>query len=393
MDYKEILQRLYSSVLPALYPEACALNDYLAEHPELSGGEYESSKRIVGLLRKHGLTVEYPFAGLDTAFKSQINPDAPRRAALLAEYDALPDVGHACGHCASGSASVLAFLTLKEIAEELNFGIDLIGTPDEEVHGGKCYMADKGVFDGYDFAMMAHMSGANASLISFIALDGMLIKFHGTPAHAAQAPQEGRNALNAARLFFDAVDMMRQHIIPEARLHGYIRRGGSASNVVPDYAEVEFLTRAPMRKQLDEITAWVHDCAKAAALATRTRYEIEGYGLPFHDLYISPAGLDLMEECFAELGMESARDQVGMVGSSDIGNVDYICPAFHPLVGIGRPLQVHTYEFGAAMTDGLTHQAIDNAAKLLLNLTLKLYGDPQRLTEVKKQHQEYRNGS
>lgn len=388
---KDIFRRV-CGILPRFEREACALSDYLAGHPELSGQEYESSKRIAELLRGHGVTVEYPFAGQDTAFKAQINPNAACRAALLAEYDALPEIGHACGHCASGSASVLAFLALRELAEELDFGVDIIGTPDEELHGGKCRMAEDGVFDGYDFAALAHMGGANAALISFIALDGMVVKFHGAPAHAAQAPQEGRNALNAARLFFDAVDMMRQHIIPEARLHGYIRRAGSASNIVPDYAEIEFLTRAPMRKQLDDITAWVHDCARAAALATRTRCEIEEFGMPFHDLYISPAGLDLMEECFAELGMESVRGRVGMVGSSDMGNVDYICPAFHPIVSIGRPLPHHTRDFGAAMTDELTHQAISDAARVLLGIVVKLCGDPERLAEVKKQHREYREG-
>ena len=389
MKYKDILQFLFNVVIPSLEQEAYELNDYLADHPELSGEEYESSKIIVELLRKHGLEVEYPFAGLDTAFRAQINPEKKHRVALLTEYDALPEIGHACGHCASGSASVLAGLSLYKIASELDFGIDIIGTPDEEVHGGKCMMCESGAFDGYDFAAMAHMAGENASLINFIALDGMIIKFRGVGAHAAQAPHEGRNALNAARLFFDAIDMMRQHIIPEARIHGYIRNGGTASNVVPGYAEIEFLTRAPKREQLNDITQWVHDCAKAAALATRTECEIEAYGKPFNEVYISPAGLDLMDECFTELGMSNSKYHVGMIGSSDIGNVDDICPAFHPLVSIGPPFNVHTKEFSAAIKDELAHQAINNAAKLLLSITLKLYGESGRLDELKKQHKEY----
>lgn len=389
MNYKDTLLRLFNEVIPCFEQEAYELSDYLADHPELSGQEYASSKMIVELLRKHGLEVEYPFAGLDTAFRAQINPEKKQRMALLTEYDALPDIGHACGHCASGSASILAGLSLHKIASDLDFGVDIVGTPDEEVHGGKCVMCDNGAFDGYDFAAMAHMSGENASLIHFIALDGMIIKFHGVEAHAAQAPHEGRNAMNAARLFFDAIDMMRQHIIPEARIHGYIRKCGTASNVVPGYAEVEFLTRAPKRKQLNNITRWVHDCAKAAALATRTECEIEVYGNPFNELYISPAGLDLMDECFTELGMSNSKYHVGMVGSSDIGNVDDICPAFHPLVSIGPHFNVHTKEFSAAIKYEPAHQAINNAAKLLLNITLKLYGEPERLEELKKQHKEY----
>ncbi|MDL2263778.1 amidohydrolase [Synergistaceae bacterium OttesenSCG-928-I11] len=369
--------------------EIFALNDYMAEHPEIGSREFESSKRIVELLRAYGMEVEYPFAGLPTAFRARINPGAKRRAALMAEYDALPEIGHACGHCASGSASVMAALALHDLQHELDFGIDLIGTPDEEMTGGKCYMADDGVFDGYDFAAMVHMGATTGFMSNIIALDGMLIRYRGVPAHAAGAPEKGRNALNAARLFFDAVDMMRQHVIPEARLHGYIRNGGSASNVVPEYSEIEFLSRAPMRKDLNDITEWVRECAHAAAMATRTKVEIEVLGKPFHDMYVSPPGAALITRIYGEMGlvMEERKGS----GSSDVGNVDYVCPAFQTLMGIGQDLGTHTHEFGCAMTDPRTHTAIVNAAAFLLKLVAKLYADPALLESIQEAHRKYRS--
>lgn len=384
-----VAENLLGTALPALAPEVMRLNDSLAANPEIGGEEVESVRRITELLRSRGLEVEVPFAGLDTAFRARINPEAPRRAALLAEYDALPEVGHACGHCASGSASVLAFLALHELRDRLDFGIDLIGTPDEEMLGRKCDMADAGIFDGYDFAAMVHMAGQSTVEADFIALDARTFRFLGAPAHAAQAPELGRNALNAARLFFDATDMMRQHIIPEARLHGIITKGGTASNVVPELAEVQFLSRAPRRKDLGEITAWVEDCARAAALATRCECEIEELSPSFHELYVSKPGAALMYECFEELGLPLATEG-STSGSSDIGNVDYRCPAFHPMMGIGQNLAVHTHEFSAAMTDERTHEAIRNAASLLLLMVTKLYADPARLEEVRAAHKAYR---
>ncbi len=389
-DEKELRARLFEA-LAKFEKEIYALSDFMAANPELGREEFKASAAIVELLRKNGIETEIPFDGFETGFCGRINPDKKRRAALLAEYDALQGMGHACGHCASGSASVWAALAFNELRDELDFGIDIIGTPDEERRGAKCYMADDGIFDHYDFAAMVHMGPVSTVDAKMIALDGLNIRWHGRAAHAASAPQEGINAFNAARLFFDAVDMMRQHIVQEARLHGYLRNAGTAANIVPDLAEVTFLARAPKRKDLNGITAWVKDCAQAAAMATRATVEIEPSGLPFHELYISEAGRRLMEECFADLGIVPDNGTVGMTGSSDIGNVDYHCPAFHPIMGIGRPYQCHTVEFAEVMQTDETHAAIKNAASYLLTLCAKLYADQELLAAVQEEHRAYRN--
>ena len=194
---------------------AFELSDQMAREPEIGSQEYKSSAAIVKLLRDHGIEVEYPFAGYRTAFRGQICPERKVRMALLAEYDALRGLGHACGHCASGSGSVLAALAFQAFRDEYSFGVDIIGTPDEEYIGTKIGMAEKGIFDGYDFVAMVHMGPQTTAEVQFIALDGIGARWHGKPAHAAGEPWSGRNALNAARLFFDATDAMRQHIAPE----------------------------------------------------------------------------------------------------------------------------------------------------------------------------------
>lgn len=385
---KEKLEKIIEKNLPEIKEKLFELNDYIAQHPELGSEEFESSKKIVNLLRAQGLEVIYPFDGMNTAFKASINAGKKKKMALLVEYDALPGIGHACGHCASGMASIMAALSLYLSRDEIDAQIDLVGTPDEEMNGMKCLMADHHVFDEYDFAAMVHMGGTNTLDVNFIALTGLTFQFRGEAAHAAQAPEKGRNALNAVRLLFDSVDMMRQHVIPEARIHGYVKNGGSASNVVPDYTEAEFLARAPHRDEVVDIVEWMKDCGRAAALATRTQVEIKPLGEPFFDLHISLQEKMVLKECFEDIGQELSHEK--FVGSSDMGNVDYICPAFHPVVSIGQELNVHTLEFAGAMTDKRTHDGIVNGAKVLLHLIFKLYGNPARLEAIQKEHREYR---
>lgn len=389
IDEKQLRSLLLEKAEPYL-DEIYALNDSMARNPETGSVEYKSSAAIVELLRKYGIETEYPFAGFDTAFKGMINPEKKERMALLAEYDALRGLGHACGHCASGSASVLAALAFNAVRDQLDFGVDIIGTPDEEIAGIKCLMADQGIFDGYDFAIMVHMGGFSTVEVKFIALDGTGFIWKGKPAHAAGAPEQGRNALNAARLFMDATDMMRQHVIQEARMHGFIKNGGAASNIVPEEAEIEFLSRAPKRADLNYITDWVKDCARAAALATKTEVEIFPVGEPFHELHISELGKETMESCYRELGFDFVSGESGMTGSSDIGNVDYRCPAFHPIMGIGKNYQCHTQEFADEMTKPNAHEAIKNAASVMIAMGAKLYGNRELLAKIKAEHKAYR---
>ena len=385
---EEIREKLRREILPAMEKETWSLNDDMAEHPELGSHEFESSRKMVEMMRSHGIEVEYPFCGMETAFRAVINPGGRKKAAFLAEYDALPEIGHACGHCASGMASVLAGLAVQEVRETLgDVQIDIIGTPDEEWGGGKVQLQQAGVFDTYDFAAMVHMSDVDMAEARFSALDGIQFIFRGAPAHAAARPEKGRNALNAARLLFDSTDMMRQHVIKEAIIYGYIAEGGSAANIVPDRTVVNYITRAPKRVQLNDISDWVKDCARAAAMATRTEVEILPDGADYDGFQPVRSELKLLEECFEGIG-RPLGDDAGMMsgGSSDIGNVSSSCVAFHPMMGIGKGLVAHTREFAEAMTCDTTHRAITDSAALLLELTWRLFTDDALLEKIKKDH-------
>lgn len=376
--YKEIINKYAQQIIE--------LNDYIADNPEIGGEEFKSSKKIVELLTNNGIEVEYPFAGLDTSFKASINKGMNNKAVILVEYDALRGLGHGCGHCASGSISILAALVLNEMKERFDAQIDIIGTPDEEMRGSKAYMSNNGVFNGYDFAIMIHMSNINTVYRKTLALDSYEFEFTGKPAHAAASPWDGRNALNAIRLLFDAVDMMRQHVKDDVRIHGYIKDGGTASNIVPDFASSEFCVRSLERAYLDDISSWVIDCAKAAALATRTKLEIKELGEKYNELSSKATGQKLLEEIFADLGLQTVdlSDKVG--GSSDIGNVDYICPAFHPYLSIGEECGVHTVEFANAMKNQKTHDAILKGGEIIARFVTKMYEEPELLNKIKEEH-------
>ena len=187
------------------------LNDDIADHPEVSTKEFETSRKMTELLKQEGFQVTYPFAGLDTAFKACSGGGRRYKAAILTEYDALPELGHGCGHCLSGCISLLAGLALKDLQDLLDADIHIIGTPDEEYDGGKVKMVRAGVFDGYDMAMMVHLYDSNQLYTKLLALDTYTYYFHGQAAHASSCPWEGRNAFNASQLMFHGVDMLRQH--------------------------------------------------------------------------------------------------------------------------------------------------------------------------------------
>lgn len=376
--FKEFIEKYSDDIL--------GLNDYLADNPEISSKEYESSRKIVDLLRKNGLEVEYPFAGLETAFRASINKGKTRKAAILVEYDALRGLGHACGHCASGSISILAGLILNDIKDKLDCQVDIIGTPDEEMTGSKVVMADKGIFDGYDFAIMIHMNNNSYMYSKSLALDAYEFEFFGKPAHAAASPWDGNNALNALRLLFDSVDMMRQHVKSDVRIHGVVKSGGEASNVVPEYSMAEFNVRSENRAYLDYVSEWVMDCAKAAALATRTTLKATQRGQKYNEQIENITGNNILEDIYGDLGIETIDRRNTIGGSSDIGNVDYICPVLQPYLSIGEDYGLHTVEFADSMKAPKTHDAILKGGEIIARFVYKMYDEVDLLDKMIEEH-------
>lgn len=368
--------------------EALRYNDALADKPEISAEEFESSRLAVEILRAHAFDVEYPYAGLPTAFCGvKKGKGAGPKIALLMEYDALPGVGHGCGHCASGAMSLLAGLALGEMMEMLPGELHVVGTPDEEVGGGKIVMAEGGFFDDYDFAAMIHLHAATTEIWpNFMVLSNLYMKFVGAEAHAAAMPWEGKNALNGAMLTLHAIDMMRQHVRPEMRLHGVIRDGGDAPNIVPGHAAVDYYIRGIGRTQVGDAEERIVAAAKGCAMATQTEVELSHPTPTLWDLKPNAAAKRLMEDAFAEAGVaESDRTGPAFQGSSDIGHVSLCCPTAHPMLAVvNEPIPLHTKEFAARMKTESVHDGIVSGARIIGIAALKVFASPE-LTDAMRE--------
>ncbi|MBP3815982.1 MAG: M20 family metallopeptidase [Firmicutes bacterium] len=385
MTYQELKDKI-TEVIEKNHDELIALNFDLADHPEISAQEYETSKKIVKLLEGHGFRCEYPFAGWETAFRAISGSNNHKyKIAILAEYDALPGIGHACGHCLSGSISCLAGIALKDLQDELNADIHIIGTPAEETLGPKCNMTDDGIFDNYDMALMVHLYNQNITKVNLLALDTYFFEFHGKAAHSAASPWEGVNAFNAAQLHFHAMDMMRQHLKPDVRLHGIIKDGGKAANIVPDYVKTEVYVRSANRDYRDQVVDKVFKMAEAAALATECEFTFYQDDHAFDDMKFNPAGDLALKEVYKELNIPINGDEDALFGSSDIGNVSYACPAFHPCLQLTeRDVPIHSQGFAEAVKSEKAHEVLDNGAKIIAFDIAKIFSDPERIKAMKE---------
>lgn len=253
-------------------------------HPELAYQERHALSAIAALLERAGHRVERSIGGLETAFRARVGPKDGPAVALLAEYDALPEVGHGCGHNLIAISNIGAYLVAAASAARLEVAVELIGTPAEENGGGKIDLLRKGVFDQIVSVLSSHPSGQGGWTVSGTGLGvvGKRVTFTGTASHAGSAPEKGRNALNAVIRFFVGIDGWRQQLEADSRVHGIINDGGTAMNVVPARAEAIFGLRAKERKTLDGMVERFGDIAKGAALLTGTKVEIAEY-LPYYE--------------------------------------------------------------------------------------------------------------
>ncbi len=381
MNHYEQLKQLINEEIEKERENLIALNNDIADNPEVSGQEYRTSAKIVELLRDRGYDVEYPFAGIDTAFRGIYGSNNHKyKIALMTEYDALPEIGHACGHCLSGAISILAGLTSRILQDELDIDVHILGTPNEEADGAKCTMVKHGVFDEYDMAIMVHLYDQNQPSPKLQAMDSYHYYFYGKSVHASVVPWEGINALNAVQLMFHATDMLRQHVTPDVRIHGVIRNGGTVPNVVPEEASAEFFIRALNRPYLNELVRKVDDCARGAAIATQATWRKEATAEPFDNLLVNEAGLKALEEVYKELKLPISKDKESIFGSSDAGNVSFVCPTFHPCLKIAdRGVALHTREFAKLMKTKRAHRALVEGTKIITWQIAKIFSDPERI--------------
>lgn len=359
----------------------CAFSDMLHASPELGHQEFMASRRLAEILEEQGFTVTREYGDLPTAFRAELSGGGPGPAvALMAEYDALPDIGHACGHNLIAAASLGAALALAPYLPRLGGTLVVMGTPAEETDGAKVTLVDSGLMDDLDAALMAHPGSETVVAPASLALDAVEYLFHGRAAHAGSAPQEGINALDAVLLTFAAVNALRQHLVPGEQVHGYVHEGGTAPNVIPERASGRFYIRASAREQLDRLRERVHNCARAGALATGADLEINYFELSFDEMQTDARLAALVEENLEWLGLSSTAPREG-VGSIDMGNVSRRVPSVHPYIEMGPPFAAaHTREFTAAAGGEAGHRWIAQAAAVLAGTVLDIFRG--RLTEL-----------
>ena len=358
-------------------PKALELSRSLREHPELPDQEFESSRKMVEILKEAGFEVTYPYAGYETAFHALLdNGDGPE-VAILTEYDALPEIGHGCGHNLHGSLSILTGLALKDLKDSYKGKLHVIGTPAEEENGAKIGMAAQGIFDNMSLAMMMHSwsGGKCRADMDALSLRCYFVEFYGQAAHAVAAPWEGRSALAAARKFLDLIDARRECFTPDVHVNSIVVDGGKAPNIIPDYVKLRMEFRTATMKSMGAVDEMVKKCADGAALALDCAVKFTTV-FEFADMVRNMA---LEEEVVRQF--ESC--------SSDVGNVSYRCPAIQPLLAItDEDYALHTAAFRDATALPQAEQAMEKGACILALMALKIFNDEAFRNRVYAEFQE-----
>src|SRR6266550_2198817 len=346
-------------------------------HPELAYQERHALGAMNAFLERHGHRVERGIGGLDTAFRARVGPKDGPAVALLAEYDALPDVGHGCGHNLIAISNVGAYLVVAASAARLEVGVELIGTPAEENGGGKIDLLRKGIFDRILAALSSHPAGQGGWAVSGTGLGvvGKRVTFTGVAAHAGSAPEKGRNALNAVIRFCVGIDGWRQQLEVDSRVHGYISDGGTAMNVVPARAEAIFGLRAKERETLDGMVQRFGEIAKGAALLTGTQVEIAEY-LPYYEPV--KANLALGDVIAEELQRQGVSPERGILvtASTDLGNVSTKVPTDWVRFPVSeKPVPGHSVQMRDASISDLAHHNAMITAEALGSAAVRIATD------------------
>ncbi len=384
MNYSERIDK----ILEEIKPEVEAMTLEIHDNPELGLQEYKACGLQTELLKKYGFQVEEKFCGFDTAYKAVYKgkKEGPR-IAMLAEYDALPNIGHACGHNMIAMVAVGAGIAMREFADELGGEICVIGTPAEETVGCKAPMADAGAFDDLDAAMMSHPMHVDMESPNTLAIKSVKFRFYGKTAHAAGMPEDGINALDGVLNLFNMINALRQEVKSDVRIHGIITHGGEAPNIIPDFAEAFFFVRAAKIDYLETVFEKVCNCAKGAALGCGARLEIELTDGQFCDTNSN--------KVLTWLNTKNMEDVVGVSllrapeapvsGSTDMGNASYRVPAIQTLFGVteGKYVAGHTVEFAEAAKSEYGLMKAWKCIKGHVLTAVDLMSDPKLVEEVK----------
>jgi amidohydrolase len=362
------------------------------EKPEIGNEEFFASALLSDILVKEGFEVEKAVAGHETSFIARKKSEKPGPAiAFLAEYDALPGLGHACGHNIIGTTSVAAAIALSKVLDETGGEAVVFGTPAEE--GGpngsaKGSFVKHGLVEGIDAALMIHPNAETRLTSSSLAVDPLDFEFIGKPAHAAASPHEGINALDAVIQLFNGINALRQQLKDDVRIHGIITHGGDAPNIIPEYAKARFFIRAATRSHLNEVTRRVKAVAEGAALATGAKLNIIAFQNEVDNLLLNSRYDEVFKEVVEELGETVVEGDKG-IGSTDAGNISQVTPTIHPYIKIGADTLIpHTVPFREAAASAKGDEALITGAKALALTALKLITDTDTLAQIKAEFNE-----
>lgn len=370
-----------------LKAQVCAEVDRLADrlvdashqihaHPETNYEEVFAHDLLTSILDDHGLQPTRHAYGVDTAFEARIGTTGPD-VAVLCEYDALPGIGHACGHNIIATAGLGAGLAASILAEQLGGRLRIMGTPAEEGGGGKIAMGRNGAFEGLAAAMMVHPADADLLRMDCIAVQELSIEYHGRAAHAAAAPFEGRNALDAAVLGYMNVAALRQHILPTERIHGVFERGGDKANIVPAETEMTWMVRSPTIASLQPLKHRVLQCLESSAVATGCTCSTVWRDHTYADMIDNGPMVDAYVSNASRLGRVVEDPRVighPVVGSTDMGNVSYLVPSIHPMIKVADAgVAIHTVDFAAAARSEQGDRAVIDGAKMMAMTVIDLW--------------------
>jgi amidohydrolase len=383
----DALKRRVADAVERLGDELTALSLDIHAHPELAFEETRAADRVGRFLTEHGFKVEAGVGGIPTAFRASLEIGPGPTLAILCEYDALPGVGHACGHNVIAAAGAGAGAALMAARDGLPSGrVVVIGTPAEERGGGKGCLVEAGLFRDVDAAMMIH--GFDRTLLhqDLLGVARVTFEWEGRAAHASVDPWEGVNALDACVATFNGVAMLRQQMRPDCRIHGVVAEGGIAGNIIPERAVADFNVRGPSLEAMWALHRRVVACAEAAALASATRLTVTRHPDVYEPMRRNHGLLDVFAANLGASGLAEGPAAPDRLASSDIGNVSQVTPTIHAWVQIAAlGTAIHTREFAGAAAAPSARVGLLAGAKLMALSAVDLLADPSRLRVIKEE--------
>ncbi|XP_028392621.1 peptidase M20 domain-containing protein 2-like [Dendronephthya gigantea] len=370
------------------------------KHPQQNFEEVFAHNLLTTFLKERGFEVTPKVAGLETAFRAEYNGDMKSpRVGIICEYDALPEIDHACGHNLIAEAGIAAALGIKAAIEASNNTLGslvVFGTPAEEGGGGKIFMIDEGCFDDVDFCMMVHPTAFDSATPLVLACQHMRIRYHGHAAHAAAFPWEGVNALDAGVACYTSLSMLRQQMKPTWRVHGVFKDGGVKPNIIPDTSVLKYYFRAPDNEELVDLMAKAKGCWEGAASATGCTVEVEchGYGknnVNYAAMKHNQVLAKLYQKYAESLGVKflpEGEAENALLGSTDMGNVSLVKPSIHPAFTINSPAVIHTHEFKDAASKPEAQAKVLIAGKSMAMTSIDVLADTQLLKSVVEEFEQ-----